>query len=388
MKEVTNRKSLKIAILSISLLPIMASTAVAPVLGNIGATFTNIDPTLIKMILTVPAIMTIPISLISGRLASIMKKRHILIVGILFYWLGGILPSFANDIYTLLFYRALLGIGIGLILPLSTSIITDFFDGDEKKKMIGLSSAWNNIGGTIAVLLSGILGKVNWRYSFGTYLIAIFPLIMVIFILPEVQKIKNEQEHSKNIMNKDLITISMKMLLFYMIFYVLPTNTALFIRSENIGSSNASAFSIASTCFMSFLTGLYFNKIINKLKNYSELSGWITMFLGFLTLSTSHSVILLFIAVLVIGFAFAILFPLLLLDTTKSVPVHANAFALSIVGSFGLLGQFLSPIIVNAVGNLVGISSVRFSFQFSAIACIIVVLILFFSNIGYRVNSK
>lgn len=388
MKEVTNRKSLKIAILSISLLPIMASTAIAPVLGNIGATFTNIDPTLIKMILTVPSIMTIPISLLSGRLASTMKKRHILIVGILFYWLGGILPSFANDIYTLLFYRALLGIGIGLILPLSTSIITDFFDGDEKKKMIGLSSAWNNIGGTIAVLLSGILGKVNWRYSFGTYLIALFPLIMVIFILPEGQKINNEQEHSKNIMNKDLITISMKMLLFYMIFYVLPTNTALFIRSENIGSSNASAFSIASTCFMSFLTGLYFNKIIDKLKNYSELSGWITMFLGFLTLSISHSVILLFISVLVIGFAFAILFPLLLLDTTKSVPAHANAFALSIVGSFGLLGQFLSPIIVNAVGNIVEISSVRFSFQFSATACIIVVVILFFSNIGYRVNSK
>lgn len=388
MKETTNRKSLKIAILSVSLLPIMASTAVAPVLGSIGDTFINTNPTLIKMILTIPAIMTIPISLLSGRLASILKKRHILIVGILFYWFGGILPSLANDIYTLLFYRALLGIGIGLILPLSTSIITDFFDGDEKKKMIGLSSAWNNIGGTMAVLLSGILGKVSWRYSFGTYLIALFPLIMVIFILPESHKIKDKQKNSKNITNKVLINVSIKMLLFYMIFYVLPTNTALFIKSENIGSTSASAFSIASTCFMSFLTGLYFNKIIIKLKNYSELSGWFAMFLGFLTLSTSYSVIVLFMAVLVIGFAFAILFPLILIDTTKSVPKHANAFALSIVGSFGLLGQFLSPIIVNAFGNIMGISSVRFPFQFSAIACIIVIVILFFSNIRYRVIGK
>jgi len=332
--------------------------------------------------------MTIPISLLSGRLASILKKRHILIVGILFYWLGGILPSLANGIYTLLFYRALLGIGIGLILPLSTSIITDFFDGDEKKKMIGLSSAWNNIGGTMAVMLSGILGKVSWRYSFGTYLIAAFPLIMVIFILPEPSKMENTQKNSKNIMNKALITVSMKMLLFYMIFYVLPTNTALFIKSENIGSTSASAFSIASTCFMSFLTGLYFSKIIIKLKNYSELSGWFAMFLGFLTLSISHSVIILFLSVLVIGFAFAILFPLILIDTTKSVPNHANAFALSIVGSFGLLGQFLSPIIVNVIGNIMGISSVRFSFEFSAIACIIVIVILFFFDIRYRVIGK
>ncbi|MDD7795404.1 MFS transporter [Clostridium sp. 'White wine YQ'] len=388
MKEFTNRKLVKISILSVSLLPIMAATAVAPILGSIGDTFVNTNPTLIKMILTIPAIMTIPVSLLSGRLASTLKKRHILIVGILFYWLGGFLPYFSNNIYTLLFYRAFLGVGVGLILPLSTSIIADFFDGDERKKMIGLSSAWNNIGGAIAVLLSGILGRLSWRYSFGTYLIAIFPLIMVVFILPEPKKIENKQKTIKSIMNKALITVFMKMLLFYMIFYVLPTNIALFLKSENLGSTNTAAFFIASTSFMSFVTGLYFGKIIIKLKNYSELSGWFAMFLGFVILSTSHSVIFLFIAVLVMGFAFAILFPLFLIDTTKCAPKYANAFALSIVGSFGLLGQFLSPIIVNVIGNIIGISSVRFSFQFSAIACIIVIVTLYFSNIRYSSISK
>ncbi|MBL4930568.1 MFS transporter [Clostridium paridis] len=388
MKEITNRKLLKISILSVSLLPIMAATAVAPILGSIGDTFINTNPTLIKMILTIPAIMTIPVSLLSGRLASILNKRYILIVGILFYWLGGFLPYFSNNIYTLLFYRAFLGVGVGLILPLSTSIIADFFDGDEREKMIGLSSAWNNIGGAIAVLLSGILGRLSWRYSFGTYLIAIFPLIMVIFILPEPKRIENNKKTIKSIMNKALITVFMKMLLFYMIFYVLPTNIALFLKSENLGSTNAAAFFIASTSFMSFVTGLYFSKIIIKLKNYSELSGWVAMFLGFLILSLSHSVIFLFIAVLVMGFAFAILFPLFLIDTTKYAPKYANAFALSIVGSFGLLGQFLSPIIVNAIGNIIGISSARFSFQFSAIACFIVIVPLYFSNIRYSLISK
>jgi MFS family permease len=382
MKENTNQSLLKVAILSISLLPIMASTAVAPILGSIGETFINTNPILLKMILTIPAVMTIPVSLLSGRFASKLKKRHILIVGILFYWLGGFLPYFSDNIYTLLFFRAFLGVGIGLILPLSTSIITDFFDGDERKKMIGLSSAWNNIGGALAVLLSGILGRVSWRYSFGTYLIAVFPLIMVIYILPEPPKMEIKQKTSKNIMNKALITVSMRMLLFYMIFYVLPTNTALFIKSENLGSTGASAFSIASTSFVSFLTGLYFSKIITKLKNYSELSGWFAMFLGFLTLSTSHSVIFLYMSVLLIGFAFAILFPLILIDTTKCVPKYANTFALSIVGSFGLLGQFLSPLIINSTEKTIGMSSVRFSFQFSAVACIIVILILFLKKKG------
>ncbi|ERI93939.1 hypothetical protein HMPREF1982_01309 [Clostridiales bacterium oral taxon 876 str. F0540] len=108
------------------------------------------------------------------------------------------------------------------------------------------------------------------------------------------------------------------------------------------------------------------------------------MLLGFLVLSTSHSIIFLFIAVLFIGFAFAIIYPLFLIDATKCVPQYESTFSLSIVGSFALLGQFLSPLVVNAAGKITGISSVRLPFQFSAIACIIVIVILFFSNIGHR----
>ena len=44
--------SLKITILSMSLLTIMAGAAASPALGAIGQYFTDVDPTLIKMIIT------------------------------------------------------------------------------------------------------------------------------------------------------------------------------------------------------------------------------------------------------------------------------------------------------------------------------------------------
>ncbi|MBR2232207.1 MAG: hypothetical protein IJ891_07565 [Prevotella sp.] len=69
---------------------------------------------------------------------------------------------FVDDIYVLLVMRALLGISVGLIMPLSTGLLAYYFPPEEQAWLMGLSAAMNQMGGknsatTVMPLLSAAL---------------------------------------------------------------------------------------------------------------------------------------------------------------------------------------------------------------------------------------
>jgi MFS family permease len=163
-----NRR-LSAAILSVSLLTIMASAAISPALAKIGQAFPGTDKTLIKLILTLPSLTIIPFSLLSGWLAARTKKKTILFWGLAIYFAAGVGGGFARSIVELLAIRAFLGVGIGLIMPLSTTLIADFFDGEARTKMMGLSGAVNNIGGVVFLSVSGWLACIDWRWALRAF---------------------------------------------------------------------------------------------------------------------------------------------------------------------------------------------------------------------------
>jgi MFS family permease len=111
----------KLSMLSISLLTVMASAAISPALAKISQAFPGTDSTLIKLVLTLPSLLIIPFSLLSGWLAARMKKKYVLLIGLVIYFLGGMGGGFARSITELLIIRGLFGVGVGF-LPASLRI--------------------------------------------------------------------------------------------------------------------------------------------------------------------------------------------------------------------------------------------------------------------------
>jgi len=68
----------KPAILSISLLNVMTNSALAPILVLISRSFPEAGPTLIRQVMTIPSIMIILFSIISGQLEKVLPKKAIL----------------------------------------------------------------------------------------------------------------------------------------------------------------------------------------------------------------------------------------------------------------------------------------------------------------------
>ncbi|MFH1227057.1 MAG: MFS transporter, partial [Planctomycetota bacterium] len=228
-----NSLLVKISILSISLLTVMASAAISPALAKIRQAFPGTDITLIKLVLTLPSLLIIPFSLLAGWLASRMKKKTILLIGLVIYFLGGVGGGLAKSITQLLIIRGIFGIGVGLIIPLSISLIADFYEKQERAKMMGLSGSVSHFGGVVFLLLSGWLACMNWRYAFGVYGLSALIMFTVFFWLPEPQA--TQQKTAGNAAVKlpwQIYWCAAIGALMMVAFYAAPTNLAMFIENQ------------------------------------------------------------------------------------------------------------------------------------------------------------
>lgn len=357
-------KMQKIAILSISLLIIMSSAAVSPALTFIGDYFNESSELMIKMVIALPAIFIIPFTLITGRLVFYVKKKHLLYAGLTLYIIGGLGGALQNNIYMLLACRALMGIGIGVLIPLTRGIIADFFTGDERVKMMGYSSAFNNLGGIIATVLAGVLTVYGWRYPFLVYILAVVVLLLVLFYLPE-QDIPPKATHKIHI-NKEVWKLGITHYMMIITFYAVPSGLGYFVSSNDLGSGFATGLLISIVTLCSFFLGLVFHPIRTFLKDKTILFGMFVLTLGMLGIGLSNTLLEVSLSLVFVGFGLGIMPPMIYLQTSLVSSKNDVTLSLAIVSIFSFLGQFSSPIINNLIQRIFNYHSAGSPFVISA----------------------
>lgn len=372
-------KRLSITILSLSLLTVMTGAAVAPALGVLKEVFQGINQLYIKLILTLPAIVLIPFSVISGKLVQFYSKKKVILAGLLLYLIGGIGAGLVKNIFQLLAFRAVLGMGLGLILPLSTGLIADFYDGNQRAKMMGYSTAVNNLGGVIATLLSGILATISWRYIFAIYLTSGIVFVLILLFLKESTLVE-QKDYEKKTIDAKVWKIAFSIFLVYVIFGAVPTNLSLFLAEFQLGQSGASGILISLLTFSSFIAGLLFFNVSKLLKDMKVVLSLLIMFIGFAILSYTLNIILIGVAIVCVGLGLGLLLPTFMLATTKAVSKNETSYALGIVSSSMFLGQFISPVLTAFLQNLLNSASTRIAFYNSSLLTLILIVVVILSR--------
>ena len=346
METRQNQRSLTLTICTLSMLPIMAAATVAPILGEFQQVFPAASDLMIRMILTLPQILIIPGSLITGKLASRFRKKDLLVIGLILYIIGGLSGGLMPTISLLLMCRALLGLGIGIIYPLTTSLVADFFEGEERVHMMGLSSALNNLGGVIATLLSGILALISWRAPFLLYCIAIAVLIETIVFLPKESPDPLPSDNSSHSGVLFILPYLMGILMLNIIFYTIPSTTSMSIRTLSLGGSIYSGLMLAIQNFCSFLTGATFKRSFPLFKKNIRYIGMFLIASGFLLFLLIQQRWSLTISMILIGSGYGLLTPYYLLKISNQASESSRTFALALASSSIFLGQFCNPLIL------------------------------------------
>jgi len=377
---------IKVSILSIALLIIMAGAAAAPILADISRHFPGVHPQLVRMVITLPALMIVPFSFLTGALAKRYRKKHLALLGLVGYLMGGLGGGLPGSIGNILLFRALLGASIGILSPLANGLIADYFFGAERTKMMGYSAAANNLGGGLATVMAGLLATFHWRYAFSIYGVAFVSLLLVLFYLPkesgwDISGLSGHEKAKVPEGGKGLIKWSLFTFLMIMIFFSIPTHLDFFIFAENLGTSATTGWLMGLLTGVSFATGIVFQRLAAYFRDKTALIAFIFMLLGFLVLSFFSNLLLMGAAIVFAGFAMGILIPLIMDSVTKEVQAKDTIFALAVINLSLYLGQFISPLVPGLIEHILNVSLIRFPFYVSA-------LMTLFSIIGMLLAKK
>ncbi|MDE7512280.1 MFS transporter [Pediococcus pentosaceus] len=104
---------------------------------------------------------------IYGKFADRIGRKPIYIIGLILFTLGSLLCGFADNIYVLIFSRALQGLGAGAIMPITFTIIADLFTYENRFFMLALNNTAWGISALLGPLLGGfIVDRLNWHWVF------------------------------------------------------------------------------------------------------------------------------------------------------------------------------------------------------------------------------
>jgi EmrB/QacA subfamily drug resistance transporter len=104
--------------------------------------------------------------LLGGRMGDILGRRRMFIVGLGLFTIGSFAAGVAANFPLLLAGRAVQGIGGAIASPTALSLITtEFEEGEERTRALGVYAAVSGAGAALGLLLGGILTNyLSWRW--------------------------------------------------------------------------------------------------------------------------------------------------------------------------------------------------------------------------------
>ena len=346
-------KKVTATILSMSLLTVMAGAAIAPALGIIKAHFSDAPALLVQFIVSMPALLIIVTNLFFLPLSRILRTRAIATTGLVLYVVSGAGCFFVDDIYVLLMMRAVLGISVGLVMPLSTGLLAYYFPPEEQARLMGLSAAMNQMGGVVATLLAGLLATVEWNYAFLFYLLGLIALVMVWRWLPDEQ-LESANKRGVPFQPRQLLKFHpsvIGMLLLMMIFFIFPTNFAV-VASSQIGlSTEMITIIMVGLDVVAFFVGMVLGGVMSRFRMSVKYFAPLCFLMGYAAYLVP-SVLMLVLGSALIGIANGVGVPYL--NTIASIKGGKNSATtvMPLLSAALYLGQFVSPIIVTPASRM------------------------------------
>ena len=360
-------------ILSMSLLTVMAGAAIAPALGIIKAHFSDAPALLVQFIVSMPALLIIVTNLFFLPISRRLRTRTIATTGLILYVVAGAGCFFVDDIYVLLAMRALLGVSVGLIMPLSTGLLAYYFPPEEQARLMGLSAAMNQMGGVVATLLAGLLATVEWNYAFLVYLLGLIALVMVWLWLPDEQ-LGSANKRGVPFQPRQLLKFHpsvLGMLLLMTIFFIFPTNFAIIATEQTGIPTEAITMIMVGLDVVAFFAGLVFGGMMNRFRRAMKYFAPLFFLFGYCSYLVP-TVAMTIIGSAFIGLANGVGVPYL--NTIASIKGGKNSATtvMPLLSAALYLGQFVSPLIVMPLSrSLFGTSDITAPYKVGILLCLL-----------------
>lgn len=367
-----------IGIWSVSALTSLPGLAVSPILGELSTIFPHATELDIQMLTSLPSLLIIPFVLLAGKLAEKRDFIRLLRVGLWLFAASGVLYLFSSKMWQLMAVSALLGIGSGLIIPLSTGLISQYFTGEYRVRQFGYSSAITNMTLVVATAVTGYLAEVHWRLPFVVYLLPLVSLVLSAYLKKDTASVTIRQASATVPSIKSVPVISGKYgihvrhLVQLMLFYGLVTYIVLvvtfnlpFLMEAHHFSSGNSGLMISLFFLAIMAPGFMLDSVVKLLGNKTKLYSLLAIAAGLLLMWISPTEWLIVPGCILVGLGYGIIQPLIYDKTVDTAIPQKTTLALAFVMVMNYLGILLSPFITDFFQWVFHTNSQEFPFIFN-----------------------
>ena len=370
----------KFSLLSISIL-LMSHLAISPVIPSLYNFYneqnSNIGLASVESLATIPAMMITIFVLLSNVVIKFLGKKNTVLLGLIIIFIFGLVPVFTSNFKLVLISRLFLGAGIGLFNSLSISLISDFFDDSTRGTMIGLRTAFLNIGKALTTFISGYLVILGVQYTFLVYALALPIFILFLFFVPNSENIYNKKVSGK--FHKE--TIYLTLLTFFIgVSYMGATIKIPTLLIEKYFYHPATATNLLTILAISgIFSGLLFGFLVKRAKNLT-----LTIMLSFMTLGSmifafSNNIVLFFVGAILIGISFVGAMSFNFFYISNKLENKFINFSTSIMLVGGNIGVILTPIILTKLPEALYLEKFLTPFYITTLAMLICTVISYFS---------
>lgn len=374
-----------IGVWSVSALTSLPGLAVSPILGELSTIFPHATELDIQMLTSLPSLLIIPFVLLAGKLAEKRDFIRLLRVGLWLFAASGVLYLFSSRMWQLMAVSALLGIGAGLIIPLSTGLISRYFTGEYRVRQFGYSSAITNMTLVVATAVTGYLAEVHWRLPFAVYLLPLISLVLSAYLKKDAASVTIKQAAAiiPPIQSTPVISgkygIHIRHLVQLMLFYGLVTYVVLavtfnlpFLMEAHHFSSGNSGLMISLFFLAIMAPGFMLDSLVKLLGNKTKLYSLLAIAIGLLLIWISPTEWLIVPGCILVGLGYGIIQPLIYDKTVDTAIPQKTTLALAFVMVMNYLAILLSPFITDFFQWIFHTGSQEFPFIFNLCITILI----------------
>jgi MFS family permease len=363
-------KNKRLIILALFLLTFFSAshmTVASPVLAQMGKDLNVTNASTLSLILTLPALCMIPMNLLSGVLGQRMSKKILVYIGGVIFMVGALGPIFLYSFTAILVFRAIMGLGCGIIFPHPISMIADYFEDERRPTVMGIVNAGGGVLAMIVAIVAGVLGTTSWRNAFWSYTFGAIAILAVTFFVPTLKTAVPAAAGPRKIgsLAPSTYIYMTALFVFFATIQIVFNLISSFVFAEKMGNASSAGTAVSIMTLGSFLTSISFGVLFGILKKWSGFVSVAVAAIGYILLAMSPSLPIVIGAMLVIGLGMGAFIPIVMTWSAMDSP-NAVSLATSITLIGMLLGMFGSTFVLQLF-KAIGGGSTRNSFLYSGI---------------------
>jgi len=321
----------------------------------------------------------------SGLFADRVGRKPLLVGSTTLVAVAGGIGFFLNSLIQLIIARAFLGIGIGGVNVGAASLITDYYGGQQRERLLGLQSAAIGFGGVILVFLAGILVEMAWNVPFLVFfaVLAFVPLELWLLWEPIETEDASSLPRSLTEIRRTVSLLPWRALalvyaigFFVNVVFYLVIVQGPFYLTETIGVSGREV-GLALSIYTLFwgVSALLYGRLKENIDVYTITAVMFGLLgIGYAVVGWTASFTLILLGLAIAGLGLGLYIPNLLTWVSAMTAQKVRGRAIGGLTGMFFLGQFSSPFFTQPVIDAYG-----FEGAFVGTGGLLVVLMLVFA---------